>query len=56
MGASTRGFFFDSGGARLYGYLHGAAEPARDTGVVLVHAFMEERQDSHGVVRDLRVE
>ena len=53
MGASTRGFFFDSGGARLYGYLHGAVEPARDTAVVLVHAFMEERQDSHAVVRDL---
>lgn len=55
MGASTRGFFFDSGGARLYGYLHGAAEPERTTGVVLVHAFMEERQDSHAVVRDLAV-
>ncbi len=53
MESATTGFFFDSDGARLYGYLHAAHAPLKPMGVVLVHPFMEERQDSHAVLRDL---
>jgi exosortase A-associated hydrolase 2 len=50
------GFFFQpTGGPRLYGFLHTPPEGAssRDEGAVLVHPFMEERQDSHQVSRNL---
>lgn len=49
---SGRGAFFVAGDARLYGFLHPAAGDAREA-VVLVHPFMEERQDAHPYLRDL---
>lgn len=49
------GFFFTSASARLYAFLHAPPGPARPLGCVVVHPFMEERQDSHGVLRDLAV-
>jgi exosortase A-associated hydrolase 2 len=53
MEHAPKPFFFDSEGARLFGCLHAAKAPARELGVVLVHPFMEERQDSHAVLFDL---
>ncbi len=50
MGA--RAEFFEHEGARLYGVLH-PAETSRGVGAVIVHPFMEERQDSHPVLRSL---
>ncbi|MBI5514742.1 MAG: alpha/beta hydrolase [Deltaproteobacteria bacterium] len=51
------GFFFQPAGdgPRLYGFLHGVPSGVtpRDEGAVLVHPFMEERQDSHQVSRNL---
>ncbi|MFO0610875.1 MAG: alpha/beta hydrolase [Polyangiales bacterium] len=56
MNAPLRdGFFFDAGGARLYGFMHPAQGPARPLACVLVHPFMEERQDAHAVLRSLAV-
>lgn len=52
---ATHSFFFDRDGARLYGCLHAPAAPAKRLGVVLVHPFMEERQDAHPVLRALAV-
>ncbi len=49
------GFFFDADGARLYGFMHPARTPARPTACVVVHPFMEERQDAHAVLRSLAV-
>lgn len=50
-------FFFASQGARLYGVLHRGSAPRAGEGAalgcVVVHPFMEERQDSHAVLRDL---
>lgn len=52
MGAES--FFFTHSGGRLYGVLHTVeAEAQRGVGVVLVHPFMEERQDAHPVLRSL---
>lgn len=53
MELATKPFFFGPGGARLFGCLHPAKSPARSLGVVVVHPFMEERQDAHAVLRDL---
>lgn len=52
------GFFFESGPRRLYGFRYDpAADAARqDEAVVLVHPFMEERQDSHPVFRNLAMD
>lgn len=46
--------FFDAGAHRLFGVLHGVeASARRDVGVVLVHPFMEERQDAYPFLRNL---
>lgn len=46
--------FFEASGRRLFAVLHHAEERARAArGVVLVHPFMEERQDAHPFLRDL---
>ncbi len=49
------GFFFDAAGARLYGFMHPALGPAKPVACVIVHPFMEERQDAHAVLRSLAV-
>jgi len=49
------GFFFDAAGARLYGFMHPARAPAKPVACVVVHPFMEERQDAHAVLRSLAV-
>lgn len=49
------GFFFNADGARLYGFMHPARTHARPTACVIVHPFMEERQDAHAVLRALAV-
>ncbi len=53
MEGLSRPFFFTSQGARLFGYLHASRGPARPVGVVVVHPFMEERQDAHATLFDL---
>lgn len=53
MEHATKSFFFHRDGARLFGCLHAAKSPARALGVVVVHPFMEERQDAHAVLFDL---
>lgn len=53
MERALRPFFFTSQGARLFGCFHPAKEPAHALGVVVVHPFMEERQDAHAVLFDL---
>ena len=55
-GARRDGFFFDAAGARLYGFMHPAPGAPRGRACVLVHPFMEERQDAHAVLRALAVE
>lgn len=50
MGA--RAEFFEHASARLYAVIH-PAETSRGVGAVIVHPFMEERQDSHPVLRSL---
>lgn len=48
------GFFFPSRGHRLYGFLESSSvSPGRDEGALLVHPFMEERQDAHPILRDM---
>ena len=49
--------FIDGGAQRLFSVLHEAVEGAGapSVGVVLVHPFMEERQDAHPFLRDLAV-
>jgi exosortase A-associated hydrolase 2 len=54
--ARRDGFFFDAAGARLYGFMHPAQGAPRGRACVLVHPFMEERQDAHAVLRALAVE
>ena len=49
------GLFFDAAGARLYGFMHPALGPAKPVACVIVHPFMEERQDAHAVLRSLAV-
>lgn len=53
MELATKPSFFGPAGARLFGCLHPAKSPSRSLGVVIVHPFMEERQDAHAVLRDL---
>ena len=49
--------FFDAGPHRLFAALHPVhASARRDTGVLLVHPFMEERQDSHPVLKNLALD
>lgn len=48
--------FFDANGRRLYAVLHHVENRARTcSGVVLVHPFMEERQDAHPFIKDFAV-
>jgi exosortase A-associated hydrolase 2 len=48
--------FFDAGKHRLFAALHPVnASVRRDTGVLLVHPFMEERQDAHPFLRSLSI-
>ncbi len=55
MNSEVHGFF-DAGAHRLFGVLHPVDAPARrHTGVVLVHPFMEERQDAHPFLRNLAI-
>lgn len=49
-GPAEEMFFFEGpGGRKLLGFLHRAAGPRRDSGVVYCHPFAEERNQSHGV-------
>ncbi len=48
--------FFDAGPHRLFAALHPVhASVRRDTGVLLVHPFMEERQDAHPFLRSISI-
>lgn len=48
--------FFDAGAHRLFAVLHPVeASVRRPIGVVLVHPFMEERQDAHPFLRSISV-
>lgn len=57
MNAPLRdGFFFDASGAQLYGFMHPAQGAPRPVACLIVHPFMEERQDAHAVLRSLAVD
>ncbi|MEZ4394996.1 MAG: alpha/beta fold hydrolase [Polyangiales bacterium] len=55
MSSEAHGFF-DAGAHRLFAVMHGVESSVRrDLGVVLVHPFMEERQDAYPFLRSLSV-
>jgi exosortase A-associated hydrolase 2 len=43
-------FFFNSGGHRLFGFLHSSQEDHSSRGVIICPPFAEEKQDSHRVL------